>query len=434
MPSTIQWSGGTHTFRLNAAAVHEDTLRIAASDRKQEKIYKLILPTLCITYADMKFQNAVGGEQEKYPASGAYGPRFFNPPVILSGESEVERLTYIRGARKVTIGPRETVVEFPSWKELVIPRLRMDRKKPLQGQVVIPPATISVSEPLRIDIRQFADGRHVGGVRAEKRHPDWRPPQEKQTYDFWVHTFDGITGRSLPKTRVDLFRYDPSFSTPYGQGGFRLDVSRYTDRYGNLKVPGRPAGQVEAYLAKAPGYRAVARCARPLPGQLVRIHIRLWPLSRDLRPYVWRGEDTVPSLSRLCGCTEQEFLDTNHLAPGAPISPGSRMILPCWSAVYRLEPWDRLEWVARNFGCKNVKELARLTRLEPSALEGGAVDIRVPGWHFVYAREGDTLDALDRQFELPKGSAVIVGRCYRPWPRLPYPGEAVALPKGRRTA
>jgi hypothetical protein len=237
----------------------------------------------------------------------------------------------------------------------------------------------------------------------------------------------------LPKTRVDVFRYDASLATPYGRGGFKLDVSRYTDRYGNLKAPGRPAGEVEAYLAKAPGYRAVARCARPLPGQLVRIHIRLWPLTRDLRPYVWRKEDTVAALSQLCGCTEQEFLDVNHLGAGVRILPGSRMILPCRSAVYRLEPWDRLEWVARNFGCKNVKELARLTRLDPSVMESGAADIRLPGWHFVYAREGDTLDSLDRQFGLPPGSAVTVGRCYHPWPRLPYVGEVVALPKSLRT-
>jgi len=176
-------------------------------------------------------------------------------------------------------------------------------------------------------------------------------------------------------------------------------------------------------VVRAPGYRAVVRCIRPLAGQSVRVHMRLWPLVRDLRPYEWRKEDTVAALSKLCGCTEQEFLETNHLAAGAPIPPGSRVILPCWSAVYRLDPWDTLERVAKAFGFKNIKELARLTRADLSAMQSGAADIRLPGWHFVYAREGDTLDAIEQQFRLPSGSALTVGRCYHPWPRLPFPAK-----------
>ena len=80
---------------------------------------------------------------------------------------------------------------------------------------------------------------------------------------------------------------------------------------------------------------------------------------------------------------------------------------------------------------KIVKELARLTRADLSAMQSAAADIRLPGWHFVYAREGDTLDAIDQQFRLPSGSALTVGRCYHPWPRLPFPGELLALPRSR---
>ena len=428
MPTTYTW-GGSHTFRLNGAAVHEDTLRIRSHDRKQERMFKLVLPTLCITYAEMKFQNKIGGEQKNYPDSQSYGPLYFDPPVVINGESEIERFTYIRGAKKVTIGPRETIVEFPSWKELVIPRLRIDKKKPLDGFVHIPNTPIVVSEPLRIDVRQFADGRHIGGIRIEKRHPDWKPPQIAQTYEGWIHVLDGLSGKPLPKMRVDILHWDGKVKTPYGMGGFRLDESRFTDEAGTITFKERPSGELEAFVVRAAGRRSVARCLRPLPGQRLRLHLRSWPLLRDLRPYLWQSQDSLEAMVNLCGCSPAEFLEVNHLARGDRIEPGSRVILPCWAAIYRLEPWDTLDGLAKSFRFKTVEALAEANRADPQKMASVAMDIKLPGWHFVYAREGDTLDSLDKLFQLPKGSVITVGRCYHAWDRLPFVGEVIAVPR-----
>jgi hypothetical protein len=129
MPANaITWQG-SHNFKLNGCAVHEDTLRVKSNYQKSERNLTLTLPTLCITYADMKFQNQIGGEQKLYPDSAAYGPVYFDPPVVINGEKEVERLTYIRGAERLEIGPKETKIEFHAWNELVIPRLRLSKEK-----------------------------------------------------------------------------------------------------------------------------------------------------------------------------------------------------------------------------------------------------------------------------------------------------------------
>lgn len=38
---------------------------------------------------------------------------------------------------------------------------------------------------------------------------------------------------------------------------------------------------------------------------------------------------------------------------------------------------------------------------------------------------------IDIQFELPKGSTVIVGRAFHPEPGIPLPGEIIAIPSIR---
>lgn len=428
MPRTTFTWGGSHAFRLNSTAVHEDTLRISCSYRKEESMLKLLLPTLCITYADMKFQNEIGGQQKNYPDSESYGPLYFDRPVAIKGETEIERLTYIRGAKKVTIGPRETVVEFPFWKELVIPRMRMDKKKPLDARVQVPDTPISITEPLQVDVRQFADGRHVGGIRIEKRHPDWKPPRVTQTYEGWIHVLDGPSGKPLPEMRVNILHWDEKVRTPYGMGGFRLDDSHFTDVDGNIKLTGRRSGELEAFLARAPGRRSVVRCLRPLPGQKIRLHLRCWPLQRDLRPYLWQERDSVEAIVNLCGCSSKEFLEVNHLVTGDRIEANSRVILPCWAATYRLEPWDTLEWLARRFRY-SVGALAEANHTDPRKIASGGIDIKLPGWHFFFARESDTLDSLDTMFQLPKGSVITVGRCYHAWERLPFVGEVIAVPR-----
>jgi hypothetical protein len=422
MPSTIKWSGA-HTFRLSAAAVHEDTLRIAVHERKQEKMYRLILPTLCITYADMKFQNAVGGLQKSYPHSIPYGPAHFDPPVTISGAAEIERLTYIRGAARVVIGVKETVVEFPCWNELVIPRLRIDRKTPAEGVLHVPETAIGVSQPLRIDIRQFADGRHIGGVRVEKRHPDWRPPVIKPVYDLWIHVSDGVGGQSLPRTRIDILTADPKQS-----GGFALSASAFTDGKGNVAKTGRPAGVVEAFVVRSGSHRAVVRCVNALPGQKVRLHIKAWPLENAMRAYLWKAGDTVEYIAGMCGCSASELLELNELTSADALRAGDRVVLPCHPAVYRLEAWDTLDSVAVAFGMKNGRALAKATGGDYAAMARGEAEIRLPRWHYFLAQKGDTLERFEQRFGLPKGSVVSVGRCYHPDARVPIVGETVAVP------
>ena len=97
----VTWKG-SQAFRLTASGLHEDTLRIVPNYRGQEMLLQLRLPTLCITYADMRFQNAVGGEQENYPASRAYGPAHFDPPVEITGEADIEVIPNTLEELKVT--------------------------------------------------------------------------------------------------------------------------------------------------------------------------------------------------------------------------------------------------------------------------------------------------------------------------------------------
>jgi hypothetical protein len=276
----ISWKGD-YNFRLSGSGLHEDTLRIPSNNRKQERMLKLILPTLCITYADAKFQDSIGGEQENYPASQAYGPVYFDPPIKILGEEKIEKYTFIRGAHRVEIGPKQIIVEFPAWKDLVIPRLRLSQKEPAEALIDVPDTQIWADEPLQVTVMQYADGRHVGGVRMEKRHPDWKEPETKDTYSLWIRVIDGIDMEPLSKVMVDIFHWDPKLETQYGKGGFRLDEHKYTDKNGCIQIPNRPSGELEAYVVRKQGNRAVVRCLRPLPGQNVRLHMRVWPMNRE---------------------------------------------------------------------------------------------------------------------------------------------------------
>ena len=200
---------GKHPFSIYGTDRHEDTLRVASEHLTTETPLSLTLPTLCITYADLRFANAIGGVQENYPASAAYGPTFFDPPVEILGEEEVERLTWIRGAHRGVIGAKETVVEWYPWRKLVIPRLRIGTKEAARVYLAVQNAPIAVDEPLAINIEQVADGRYMGGIRVEKRHPDWHPPEPQKDYALYVRVLHGVTHEPLPETRVNVLRWDP---------------------------------------------------------------------------------------------------------------------------------------------------------------------------------------------------------------------------------
>ena len=421
------WTG-KQSFRLNASGLKEDTLRIVPNLRKAEAMFALVLPTLCITYADIKFQNAVGGLQANYPASRAYGPVYFDPPVEIHGEQEIERLTYIRGAERVVIGPEETLVEFPSWKDLVIPRLRLDRKEPAEAVLSAANVPVRIDEPLSLLVMQFADGRHIGGVNIQARHPKYRPPEIKQQYDLWVRILDSGKMEPLAERRVDIWHWDPRMAGPAGPGSFRLDDQRWTGGDGGIHAPGRPSGELEAVMAHMPGWRVTPRCYRPLAGQPVQLHLRAWPMQPSLIRYVWQKGDALADVAALCGHEPEELLQLNRLRDASALQPGMRISLPCYAGALRPDPWDTLQAIAERFRFDDRKALAGANGLRDLAAYDGTLDLQLPGWHFFHARPFDTLGSLDQLFNLPPGACVAVGRAFRPHPGLLYAGEVVGVP------
>ena len=417
--ATVMW-GGDYPFRVNGVAVHEDTLRVTSNlvVNKEGRPLSLTLPTLCITYADAKFQNAIGGVQAGWPQSQAYGPAFFDPPVVVNGAADVERLTYIRGAHRVTIGEKETLVEFRSDKLLVVPRLRLSKKDPATLELHVPASPITPSVPLRVDVAQLADGRSVGGVRMEKRHPDWKPDRVKERYTLVVRLVDGSTGRPLGKREIDVHRWNAR------AGALVPDARLRTDGTGWTRPAQRGSGELEACVARLPGYHAAARAFRALAGQNLRLHLRAWPLPGAMTPYVWRKGDELKAIAALCGHPPESLQALNQLGPRG-FKAGMRVILPCWAASFRLEAGETWDAIAARFGYRDAKGLAKA--LGRKGLDG-ADEVVLPDWHFFYAREGDRLSALDAMFGLRKGSVRTVGRTHHPDPDRPYAGETLAVP------
>ena len=265
MPSPITWSG-EQIVRIVGTGLHEDTLRIRPSDVKQrENRYRLRLPTLCITYVDLKFSNDIGGEQERWPASAAYGPKFFDPPVVI-GRADIERLTWIRGAEQVTIGPKETEIEWFGFRELVVPRMRLSVTDPVEATVEVVSSVIDVGEELRLDVAQYANGRLIGGVQVAKRHPDWKPPEEPTSYRLWIRVIDADRQQPFRKARLLLSQWDGKGFTPF--------ESATTDPDGSMVRDGRKPGELEAVTLAMKGLvggpASVARAARPAPQPVAR--------------------------------------------------------------------------------------------------------------------------------------------------------------------
>ena len=419
----IVW-GGRQDFGLTGTGRGEDTLRVEANRSDPERLLGLTLPTLCITYANMSFANAVGGRQENYPASRQYGPAFFDPPVEMDGADEVEKVTWIRGAVRVVIGPRTTEIWWPMGRSLVVPRLRLDRQHAVTASLSIPDTPIAVSEPLVVDVTQLADGRQLGGIRIEKRHPQWTPPPERHDYDLWAHVVNGESLEPMPEVELRFFRWDQALMTHYGPGGFALVDIRHTDGKGAVHAPSRPSEELEAVVLHLPGWRAVARCFRALPGQPVRLHMAAWELHESAVPYIWHAGDTLGGLAPLSGHSAEAILAHNRFPDASGLQLGMAISLPCYEGRYRLEGGDTLEWLADAFAYSGIEELA--------ALNGGSLhsgsDVRLPGWNFFSARQGETLDGIDRMFDLPPGSSRPVGRVHRPDPRVPFAAETIAVP------
>lgn len=430
MPAAYAYTG-SQEFKIVGSGRHEDTLRVESNSREKERQFRLVLPTLCITYARMQFANQVGGEQVNYPASRSYGPAHFDPPVVISGAAEIEKLTWIRGADRVVIGRDQTEIYWRPWRKLVVPRLRIDRDKPVTGQVKVENTPIPAGTELVITVKQFADGRHTGGVRIAKRHPDWKPPEIKEIYDLWVRVVDGLTLRPLPEALVRVFRWDPKLPTPYGTGGFRQTDRTRTDGWGAVRAPGRVAGQIEAVAASVPGAWTRARCFRPLPGQQVRLQVRAWPLQETAVPYTWRPTDNLRAVAALTGLSSGAALKRMGLARESDLKAGMRVKLPGWTACVWLEPGETLAQLAKCFAYGSVKALVKANGAADTAELEAAGKVLLPGWNFFYARKGDTLPEIDKLFGVPQGSSRLVGKVYRPDARLPLESEVIAVPTTR---
>jgi hypothetical protein len=141
--------------------------------------------------------------------------------------------------------------------------------------------------------------------------------------------------------------------------------------------------------------------------------------------YRWRKGDDLARIAELCGHPPEALLTLNQLESARQLKTGLRVILPCWAASLRLEPWDTWDAVAAGFGYRNAKALAKT--LGVKTLDA-LVEAVLPDWTFFYAREGDRLSAIDTMFGLPKGSVRIVGRVHHPDPDRPYAGETLAVP------
>jgi hypothetical protein len=381
MPSPITWSG-EQVVRIVGTGLHEDTLRIRPSGLKQrENRYRLRLPTLCITYADLKFANAIGGEQERWPASAAYGPQFFDPPIVI-GPADIERLTWIRGAERVTIGPKETEIEWFAFRELVVPRLRLGLTDPVEAAVEVVSSVIDVGEELRLDLAQYANGRSIGGVQVAKRHPDWKPPEEPPFYKLWVRVVDADRQHSVPEARLVLSRWDGKAFTP-------LETAS-TDADGSVVRDERKPGELEAVALAMEGWWAAPRVWRALPGQQLNLLLE----AARLKPVKYPGRDP---------------------ASGRTV----------FAARYPLQPGDTLETVAELFRFHHVEELLHLGGLDRPH---NVAELDLPDWYFTHARNGDTLDAIAKDFGVPRGWPRTPGRCHRPDPRVPLEYEVVAVP------
>lgn len=266
----IRWAG-THRFFIGGTSHDHDTLRMVTDRPGMQASLALVLPTLCIPFADAHFANAIGGVQARYPDAAAYGPAYFPTPVVIRGEAEVEKFTWIRGAEQVTVGPQETTIVWPGWRTLVIPVVLISAGAQVAAVLNVPEISIPVSQPFTATVTQYADGRHVGGIQCTKRHPDWRAAPPPQVYDLWVRVIDGQTHSPLVQARVHLFTWDAETNG----GQFVREATWYTNTMGVVDVSGLPCSAQKLVRVEHEPWLPQTWHLRPLPGQKVRRTFRL---------------------------------------------------------------------------------------------------------------------------------------------------------------
>jgi hypothetical protein len=390
MSQPISWKGNQAVYVVGTD--HEDnTLRVQPDQRHKEVKLKLILPTLCVTYADMKFANAVGGVQRNFPDSQPYGVLFFDPPVVINGPENIEKFTYIRGADRVSIGPKETVIEWWSWRELIIPKLRIMNKEKVKVLLSVPQIQIAVAEPFSVRLKQYADGRHVGGVEVIKTHPDWKPPPESEKYDLWVRTIDGHSRRAIPEAKVTLY----TWKDHQNGAGFVREASWYTNDMGLAGAPNLQCSERKLVIIERDPWLPQTWRFRPMSGQVIRQTFKLW-------------KSKVVAQPKLMGEKKAEIV--------------------AFEAVYHAEKRDTLKRLAEYFCYNDLKELAVANGLPKSFSVYPDQELRLPGWFFVNARAGDLFEELDKQFNIPNGWTRPAQRTLHDNPTKAYDGEVIAFP------
>lgn len=232
----------------------------------------------------------------------------------------------------------------------------------------------------------------------------------------------------MPEVTLNLLHWDDGKVTPYGKGGFKLVEKRSTSGEGDIYISGRPSGELDAVTLDLPGWRAVARCYRPVAGQQVKFHMFAWSLKEVSRPHKWNTGYSLAEMAALTGFASEEILKRNGLGNEWDLKEGMFIHLPCYEGSYRLEDGDTIKWLAETFAYGSAAELAKLNGMfDPSGLED-LDEIKLPGWNYFYAPPCDTLEQIDAVFGLPAGSSRRVGRVHHPDPRTPYESETIAVP------
>lgn len=419
--SPIKWKG-KQAFYITGTEHDDDTIRIVPDGR--EELLTLILPTLCITYADMRFANSIGGVQREYPDSVPYGLKYFQPPVELTDEKEIEKFTWIRGAERVTIGPEETIIQWRGWRDLVIPKLRIKAEEKVEAVLNVPDVIITVSQPFVTKVMQYTDGRHVGGIQVVKRHPDWKPEPFPEEYDLWVRVIDGPSRSSLPEAKVNLFTWEAEEP----KGAFVLEAQWYTNGMGIVDNSGLPCSDKKLVIIEHKPWLPQIWRFRPLPGQKVKRTFKLWKANQISCSYEWQEEDTLEAIAELTGSQQATILEMNSLHSVDEIKPGSMIEIPFFEAVHHIEARDTLELLAEYFCYNSVEELAAVNELPKPYELYQDQELHLQGWRFFQARAGDLFENLDEQFGLPGGWSRPAQRMLHDDPTRAFEHEVVAVP------
>jgi hypothetical protein len=370
----------------------------------------------------MKFSNDIGGVQLDYPDSIIYGKKYFDPPVVLTGDEEIERFTWIRGAEKVTIGPEETVIEFRSWRDLEIPKLRIRKKTRAESLLNFTDVQITVTQPFVVKVLQYADGRHVGGINVTKHHPNWKPEPEGEEYDLLVRLIDGETRNAIPEAPVKLFTWDDD------KGLFVHEATYITNGMGIVDVQGLSCSRKKLLDVGELPWLSQKWRFRPLNNQKVKKFFRLWKHKKMKAPFIWREGVGIEFLAKLSGSDEKEILKSNNISSEKEINPGDKIQIYHFDAHHHVEIGDTLETLAEYFGYRSVEELATANKIKDPKNIYPDQRIELPGWMFFQAGEKDKFRIFDEMFNLTKGWARPARKLLHDNPEFAYDGEIIAVP------